>query len=126
MTAGHLPGEPPNAYRLSGAMMIGSGVINAGMAAMWVLGLGFLCVGLLWIVPLAVAIGEVVVGLLAVLGVPIRFGPIAAVVGIVNGTLLFSFPAVALQIVALVFFQQEDSLRYVALPGPANEEGPPS
>jgi hypothetical protein len=117
--------DPPGAYRVSGALMIGSGLLNAGMALVWVFALVWVCVGLLWIVPFAVALGEVLVGLLMVLGVPLRFGPAASVVGIVNGTLLFSVPSVAMQLVSVVLLHQEDSRRFVALPGAKEQEGPP-
>ena len=120
MEAGNMPEETPSTYRLSGLLMIGSGLMNAGLAAIWVLSLGLLCIGLLWIVPMAVAFGEVVVGLLLVLGVPVRFGPVAAVAGIVNGTLLFSPPAVVMQVLALVFLNHDESRRFVALTGPTD------
>ena len=112
--------EPPNAYRVSGALMIASGLINASVAAVWVLSLFVVCVGLLWIVPMAIGLGEAVVGLLLVLGVPIRFGRAAALIGLVNGALLLSPPSVALEVLAFVFLQQDGSQRYVALPSPTD------
>jgi hypothetical protein len=106
--------------------MIVSGLCNAGLAVVWVLSLGWMCVGLLWIVPFAVALGEMLVGLLIVLGVPLRFGPAAAAIGIVNGALLFDPPAVVMQVLAMIFVNQDEAHRFVALPrGPgARDSGP--
>jgi hypothetical protein len=126
MGAGNLPTEPPSTYRVAGGLMIGSGLMNGGLALVWVLSLGLMCVGLLWIVPFAVAVGEVLVGLLMVLGVPVRFGPVAAVAGIVNGTLLLSPPAVVMQVTALVFLRYDEALRFVALTGPTESEAGPA
>jgi hypothetical protein len=104
--------------------MIVSGALNAGLAIVWVLSLGWMCVGLLWIVPFAVAIGEALVGLLIVLGVPLRFGPAAAAIGVLNGALLFDAPAVMVQVLAMVFLNQDEARRFVALPSPAGPSSP--
>jgi hypothetical protein len=125
MEAGELPQEPPSPYRVAGALMIVSGLLNGGLAVVYVLSLAFVCVGLLWIVPLALAIGEALVGLLMVLGVPMRFGTVAAVAGIVNGALLFDAPAVAMQVLAMMFLNHDEARRFVALPQPgAPSRGP--
>ena len=66
--------------RVAGLMMVISGSLNAAVALLWVLSLIWVCVGLLWLIPLAAAIVEVVTGLcMMILGRQGNWGGIVAV-----------------------------------------------
>lgn len=115
--------QPPADYRLAGAMILAAGALDLAVSSLFVLSLGIVCVGFAFVVPLAVALGEMTVGILAVAGVPMRFARTAAVVGVVNASLLFDAPAVLLQVLALVWLNRETSRAFVALPGPPKASG---
>lgn len=108
----------PQTYRLAGAAMVAAGSFNALFAAYVVLTLGVVCIGLAWVVPLAVALGEVLVGALVLSGLPLRFARPAAAVGIVNASLLFDPAGIALEAAALVLLSLDECRDWVALPPP--------
>ena len=81
--------------------MLASGAMNLLVAGIWFLSLVWLCIGVYWLIPMALAVGEMLVGALALAGIRMRFGRVAAVVGALNGLMLLNVYATTLQGVAL-------------------------
>ena len=94
--------DVPAQYRVAGALMLASGVTNLMLGAIWFLTLVWVCIGVYWLVPMSFAVGEIIVGTLAMAGVRMRFARIAAVVGAFNGLFVFNVYGVTMQGVALV------------------------
>ena len=118
------PPEVPSQYRATGALMITSGALNLMVAAIWAISLIWVCCGVYWVVPMAFAVGEIVVGTLMAAGIRIRFGGIAAVVGAINGVLLFNVYAVTLQGVAFVLLLSQPVAEWIALEDRVDSLGP--
>ncbi len=116
--------DVPAQYRAAGALMVASGVMNLMVGAIWFLSLVWMCVGVYWLVPMAFAIGEIVVGLLALWGIRMRFARAAAVMGAINGVLLFDVYAIAMQGVAFVLQLQPDVAGWLALEDRVDSLGP--
>ena len=80
--------KPPIEYQVSGLLMVAAGLFNGFMSLIWFLSLIMLCVGVLWLIPMAIALGEVIVGLLVLAGVRLPGLQVMAVLGAVNSVFL--------------------------------------
>jgi hypothetical protein len=53
-------------YRVSGAMMVISGLFNGLMSCLWVLSFIWVCVGVFWFIPMILALAEIVIGIVMI------------------------------------------------------------
>ncbi len=54
--------EIPREYQQAGQMQMAAGAINALTSAVWVMAFLVVCVGLLWVVPLLMSLGQAYLG----------------------------------------------------------------
>jgi hypothetical protein len=91
-----------NQSTAAGVSMIVSGVLTAtasfGIVATW----GWICVGLPWLVPMAVGVGEVVVGASIIGGTPRPSVKTVSTAGILAALVSFNLVGVLLEIVAQI------------------------
>lgn len=94
--------EVPNDYKNAGLMTLIGGALNAITAFFWVIGFIWLCVGVLWVVPLAMGIYQVVVGIAMQNGQPHAHAKLAPILGIVAGVFNFNPFPIVLGIISLM------------------------
>ncbi len=106
-------GAPPD-YKTAGTLMMVSGIINLLTAGVWTLALIWLCVGILWVVPLGVAFGEFVVGVAVMNGTPHSQAKTASVLGLIAGVLNMNVFSIVLEIIALVKLGKPEVTAYLS------------
>lgn len=77
--------EAPKEYKDGGLAILVSGVFNIMTAGIWILTLIWVCVGILWVIPLAIGCWQAFVGLQVYQGKPQPSAKMAAIAGIVAG-----------------------------------------
>jgi hypothetical protein len=80
--------QTPMEYQVSGMLMLISGLFNLMISGLYVLGLVWFCVGLLWFIPMFVAIGEIAVGAMVIAGVRVPGVQVMSVFGLVSSVFL--------------------------------------
>lgn len=102
----------PPPYGTAGTLMMISGLLNVITAFVWVAVFIWVCVGIIWVVPLGMGAYQAYVGYTMTQG-PQRSGKIAAIVGIVAGLFNFNpFPAI-LAIVSLVNLNKPEVAEWI-------------
>lgn len=94
--------EVPNDYKMAGLLNLIGGALNIMTASVWVLSLIWVCVGVLWIVPVLMGAWQAYVGFTMNTGTPTGQGKIAAIVGLVAGLFNFNPLTILLAIVVIV------------------------
>lgn len=92
---------------LAGALMIGSGVLTIMAAFGWFIGLIWVCVGVLWLIPLAVGVAEVFVGAAIMGGTPSERVRTVSVLGILAALFCGNLLGVVLEVTALVVMAKD-------------------
>lgn len=80
--------QTPMEYQISGMLMLISGLFNLVVSGIYVLALVWVCVGVLWFIPMLVAIGEIAVGAMVLAGVRVPGVQAMSVFGLINSILL--------------------------------------
>ena len=89
-------------YRASGGVMVLSGLFNALAAFFWFISLVWVCVGVFWLIPLAIALTEVGVGILMlVTGRKFKLTAFMPLLGLVASVCNFNFMGGMLDLVAI-------------------------
>jgi hypothetical protein len=73
---------PPNDYKNAGIFMTIAGVLNAFTAFVWFISLVWVCVGVMWLIPMFVAFAEIGVGVMVLTGK--RVGQIKAIANVLE------------------------------------------
>lgn len=94
--------QVPMEYQISGLLMLISGVFNGFLAMMWFFVFIWVCIGVMWIIPMCVALGEVIVGILVLAGVRMPGLQVMSILGLVNSLLLFNMWGSVMEGVAVV------------------------
>lgn len=81
--------DAPQTYKTAGMLQLASGVWNILVSLGVIMGFIWVCIGVFWVVPLAMSVWQVMVGLKMNGGEPNPNAKTAAIVGAVAG--LFSF-----------------------------------
>lgn len=92
----------PDKFKTAGLLNIAGGVLTILASLMWILSLIWVCVGVVWFVPLAAAGFQLYIGVQQQSGKPTPQGKIAAIVGIVSALCCFNFFGVAISVGAFV------------------------
>ncbi|MEZ4316591.1 MAG: hypothetical protein R3F61_03785 [Myxococcota bacterium] len=111
--------QPPVQYQISGVLMVISGFFNGFLSLMWFVMLVWVCIGVMWLIPLVVACCEVVVGILVLAGVRVPGVQVVSVLGAVNSMFLFNMWGAMMEGIAAVLQFQPAVGAY--LEGPVEE-----
>lgn len=103
----------PMNYQISGMLMLISGLFNLFISGIYVLGLVWLCIGVFWLIPMMMAVGEVIVGVLALAGVRVPGLQIVSALGVVNSLVLCNIWGAAFEGIAVVLQSQGDVKGYL-------------
>lgn len=89
-------------YRVSGGAMVLSGLFNGLMSLVWVLSFIWVCIGVLWLIPLALAVCNVIVGVLMLAtGRQFKLAAFAPVMGLISSVCNFNIMGGVLDVTAL-------------------------
>ncbi|MCB9676592.1 MAG: hypothetical protein H6737_15860 [Alphaproteobacteria bacterium] len=100
--------QPPVQYQISGVLMLISGFFNGFLSLMWFVMLIWLCVGVMWLIPLTVACVEIVIGILVLAGVRVPGVQVVSILGAINSMFLFNmWGAIMEGIAAVLQFQPQ-------------------
>ncbi len=112
--------KPPVQYQVSGVLMLMSGLFNGFLAFIWFIGFIWLCIGIMWLIPMAVACGEVFLGILVLAGVRVPGVQVMSILGAVNSMLLFNMWGAVMEGIAAVLQFQPQVTEYLT----ADDDGP--
>ncbi|MCA9569692.1 MAG: hypothetical protein KC656_17720 [Myxococcales bacterium] len=76
--------QTPMEYQISGVLMVVSGLFNLMISGIYVLGLIWVCVGVLWLIPMFVALAEIAVGAMALAGVRVPGLQVVSIMGMIS------------------------------------------
>lgn len=107
-------GGPPQEYKLAGIFMLVSGIMNVLTSAALILTLIWICVGVIWVLPLAGGIFEIVIGAQIMSGKRTTNGKTASIIGLISAVLCFNIIGIVMEILALVWFGKPEVERYIA------------
>lgn len=82
--------QTPMEYQISGMLMVISGLFNGFLAFIWFIMLIWVCVGVMWIIPMMIALGEVLVGVMVLTGARVPAVQVMSILGLVNSLILFN------------------------------------
>ena len=99
---------PPGHYNTAGTLMLISGVINALLSLYLVLILIWVCVGVVFLIPLAGGLAEIITGLAVVRGQTRPAAPTLSIVGIISSALCCNPIGLVLEIVAQALFRTRE------------------
>ena len=89
-------------YRVSGGMTLLSGLFNGLLSAIWFLSMIWVCVGVFWLIPMAIALAQVLLGgLMLATGKQFKLTAFVPMLGIVASMCNFNFFGSVLDIVAI-------------------------
>ncbi|MEM9195057.1 MAG: hypothetical protein AAGF12_38150 [Myxococcota bacterium] len=105
------PGAPQD-YKTLGIFMLISGIMNVLVSISFVLVFIWICVGVVWILPLAGGIFEIVVAAQIMGGKPQPNAKTAAIMGLISGVICFNVIGIVLEILALVQLGKPEVAQY--------------
>lgn len=89
--------------RVSGGAMLVSGLFNAVVAFLWFITMIWVCVGVFWLVPMAIALAQVTAGIVLVAtGRPMKILAFASLMGPIASFCNVNFMAGLLDVVAIL------------------------
>lgn len=100
--------DAPQDYKNAGIMMLIGGVINVMMGGLLFILYIWICIGIFWLIPMAVGLAEIVVGVMMLQGNRVPNSMIVSILGIVGGLMNCNWIAVILEILAIVFTQKPE------------------
>ncbi|MBT3221276.1 MAG: hypothetical protein HN348_19510 [Proteobacteria bacterium] len=100
--------DAPNDYKTAGIFMLIGGVMNFLIAIMWVFIFIWLCIGVCWIIPAGIALAELIMGIMIVQGNRQPSAMYVAILGIVNGVMLFNMWGMIMEILAVVWLTKPE------------------
>ena len=106
--------DAPKSYRDAGLMHLVAGILNFITAGVWVLAWIWLCVGVLWLVPMALAAWQAYVGYEMQAGRRVGQAGNMAIVGIVISFFNFNIFAIVLSALALLRSREPDVAGYLS------------
>lgn len=107
--------EVPNDYKTAGIFMTIAGALNAMMSMVWIFALIWVCIGVFWVVPLVLAVAELIVGIMVLQGKPMPAAKIVSILGIVTGVLCFNPLPIILEILATVWLRKPEVEGYLTM-----------
>jgi hypothetical protein len=111
----YVPGfGAPTSYKNIGVLMLISGVKGAIISFAWFISLIWVCVGAFWLITLAGAMVEIVVGAMMMSGKVVTNPRIIAIIGIVNSVLCFNIIGVVLEAIALSQMNKPEVEHYIS------------
>ncbi len=106
--------EAPKAYTESGALTILSGALNIITGGLLFLMLIWVCVGVMWLVPMAIGVFQIVVGLSMNKGTPHAMAKRIGVVGIVAGVCNMNPLAIGASVLTMLNVKKPEVAGYLA------------
>jgi len=106
--------SPPVQYQISGGLMLISGLFNGFLSLLWFVMLVWFCVGMMWLIPFAMACVEIVVGILVLAGVRVPGVQVVSILGGINSLFLFNMWGSVMEMIAAVLQFQPAVTGYIA------------
>lgn len=106
--------QPPMEYQISGVLMLISGLFNGLISMIYVFMLIWVCVGVIWLIPALIALGEVIVGLMVLTGARVPGVQVVSALGILNAIMLCNIWGAVMEGVAIVLQIQPKVTGYLA------------
>lgn len=94
--------QTPMEYQISGMLMVISGFFNGFLSLIWFFMLIWVCVGILWVIPMMIAVGEILVGVMVLAGMRVPVVQVMSILGLVNSLLLFNMWGAVFEGIAVV------------------------
>ncbi len=106
--------NPPAVYTNTGIMMVISGLLNILASLIWVFLLSVICVGVLWLVPLALGVWELITGTAMSNGTRQPNARLAAMAGLAAALLTCNVIGIALEIIAITRLGSTEVIQWLA------------
>lgn len=94
--------QTPMEYQISGMLMVISGFFNGFLSLIWFFMLIWFCVGILWVIPMMIAVGEIAVGVMVLAGMRVPVVQVMSILGLVNSLILFNMWGALFEGIAVV------------------------
>ena len=94
--------EAPTEYKTAGTILLVGGILNILTAGVWILSFIWVCIGIMWIVPLAIGAWQAFVGYKAMNGEVQPSAKMAGIAGIVAGVFNLNPLAIAAGVVGML------------------------
>ena len=107
----------PSDYKTSGLFMLISGALTILASLGWIGGLIWVCVGALWVLPLAMGVFEIITGLAVYQGTFKANAKTVSILGIVAALLCGNVIGIVLEILAVVNFGKPEVAAWMAAGG---------
>ena len=111
---GEMASSPPVQYQISGGLMLISGLFNGFLSLLWFVMLIWVCVGVMWLIPFAMACVEITVGILVLAGVRVPGVQVVSILGGINSLFLFNMWGTVMEMIAAVLQFQPVVTGYIA------------
>lgn len=108
------PSNAPPDYKTAGIFTLASGIVNILASLSWIGVLIWICIGVLWVVPLAAGIFEIIVGISAMNGQPAPHLKTASILGLVAGVFTGNPISIVLEILSLVWMNKPEVSGWMA------------
>lgn len=109
--------DAPKAYKDAGLMHLIAGILNFITAGVWVLAWIWLCVGVLWLVPMGLAAWQAYVGYEMQAGRRVGQAGNMGIIGLVTSFFNFNIFAIVLSVLALMKAKEPDVAGYLGTSG---------
>lgn len=100
--------DAPQEYKNAGIMMLIAGVINMFVGFIIFIIYIWFCIGVFWLIPMAVGLGELLVGVMMLQGKRVPNSMVISILGLIAALFNCNWIAVVLEILAIVFTQKPD------------------
>jgi hypothetical protein len=111
--------QAPSDYKTSGLFMLISGALTILASLGWIGGLIWVCVGALWVLPLAAGVFEILTGLAVYQGQYKANAKTVSLIGIVAALLCGNVIGIVLEVLAVVNYGKPDVASWMAAGGVA-------
>lgn len=103
----------PQSYQTAGILMLISGILTTLVSLGLILSLIWLCIGVFWVLTLAVGVAEIAIGAMILGGGKQPSGKVVAILGIIAGFLSGNMIGVVLEIVAVIMLSNAEVTAYL-------------
>lgn len=115
----------PESYKQAGLGNVVGGVLNVLTAGVWFISLIWVCVGILWLVPMALGAAQAWFGYQMHEGKPVENGKLWGIIGIVCGLFNFNPISTVASVLAMMKAGEPDSIAYLSSGGAGMTGAPP-
>jgi hypothetical protein len=109
--------EAPKSYKDAGLMNLIAGILNIITAGVWTLSLIWLCVGIVWLIPLGVGAYQAYLGFQMQSGTPNAGAKNIGLIGLIAGVCNFNIFAIVLSVLAMQKAKEPEVAGYLSSAG---------